>query len=460
MEGLIALLILGALGALIWAPFGLYIKSLSTSSARHNKTMKALAKRRGLDSRLDSPRHVAPALTLTGSIGAEAVEIRPGLHGRKTLRVMVRTTFPRDVDIWGRGLEALRGEFQTGADGRREYSGGTLIAGTTHPSEAGPGYFKGPEAHVLARMTAETRGWLLEAMKTSTEIEAGWLVITGAQHMKLEKLESFLDAALSLARQIGDEHVVIEDALIAGAHSDPNPAFRHRCFECLRTDGARRQAAEQMVQHDLPETRLVGATADPVKWAPILIELIEGPHPSQLRIRAVEALGVPQAPPEVRAKLTEWVGDPLLWESAPALAVAIAEACLGAEAMIPYEIMQRAIGAHGDENDRHFAASLGSLPTAPWPEAEALLLRLLESDDETVATAAAHALERRGTIDAVHPLMTRSEGFTRGTALKTAARGAIAAIQARAGDVEGGRLALSDDPEKAGGVAIVDSDEG
>jgi hypothetical protein len=277
-----------------------------------------------------------------------------------------------------------------------------------------------------------------------------------------EKLDGFLDSALSLAGLLGDEHLVIEDALVEAAHADPNPAFRHRCFACLRTDAGRTQAAGRMVLHELPETRLIGATGDVVKWAQILIELVEGPHPSRVRMRALEALGDPQVRPQAKAKLIEWISDPQFLEHSPALAGAIAEACRGTQTEIPYETMQGLIGAHGAESDRLLAACLGSTATAPWPEAEALLLELLESEDESVAMEAVESLTSRGTIAAVHPLMTRSEGFSRfsrSAILKTYARAAIAAIQARAGVVQDGGLALTDDPEKAGGVAIADGPE-
>jgi hypothetical protein len=76
--------------------------------------------------------------------------------------------------------------------------------------------------------------------------------------------------------------------------------------------------------------------------------------------------------------------------------------------------------------------------------AEGLLLALFERDEPDTKIAAARALARVGTIAAVEHLHAYTRGLSVESELRTSAREAIAAIQARLGDVEAGRLALAD----------------
>ena len=440
-----------ATGVVLLVVGAIVVASVRRQAKSVERKLAALAKRRGLHCQpQDESAIVSSSMMCFGSINGQEVRIKSGELGG--IRVSVATAFDAAVDIYGKDL------------------GGTLIAGTTDPSEAGPGYFKGPEDEVLARMNHETRRWILEALRTNTEIVAGWLVVEAAQDKPVDEIEKHLDAALSLVRLLGPADLDLEKAIVTSVHSDPNPEFSRRCFEILAPP-AQRLAAEQMVRHRHPETRLLGATADAVRWSSVLLELADGrhaqyqtpKHDSEIRRRAIAALEPGALTPERRVKLAQWVTDPVL-------GVVAAEACVRGGVLIPCEAIRTTVGANGAEVDCALAVCLGSSDVAPWPEAEALLLELLDSADGSVAVTAAESLGSRGTIDAVHPLMTRSGGFTRAghavpgagpsLRLRTAARGAIAAIQARAGDAERGGLALTDDPDKAGGVGLVEGDEG
>lgn len=87
-----------------------------------------------------------------------------------------------------------------------------------------------------------------------------------------------------------------------------------------------------------------------------------------------------------------------------------------------------------DEDAARFATALGRLAD---PRVEDDLLRLLGRDAEAVQCAAAVALGRPGSVRAVEPLLPLTEALL---------RAAVAAIQARLGDAEAGRLSLVDDP--------------
>ena len=91
-------------------------------------------------------------------------------------------------------------------------------------------------------------------------------------------------------------------------------------------------------------------------------------------------------------------------------------------------------------------------------EAEAVLIDLLAHPDDGVAGAAAAALESVGTLAAVHPLMTRSEGIMRAGVLKTNAREAIVAIQGRHSGAGPGGLALAEQAT-GGELGLADDEE-
>jgi hypothetical protein len=88
------------------------------------------------------------------------------------------------------------------------------------------------------------------------------------------------------------------------------------------------------------------------------------------------------------------------------------------------------------------------------PRSELALLQLLADEEAEVQTAAAEALGAVGSVAAVEPLLPLTKGFGRGS-LRQAARGAIASIQSRLGDVEAGRLSLAEE-ELSGSVTLVD----
>ena len=99
--------------------------------------------------------------------------------------------------------------------------------------------------------------------------------------------------------------------------------------------------------------------------------------------------------------------------------------------------------------------------------AEAALVGLLEDPTNRIKTAAIEALAKVGTVTAVEPLhqLSKRLGF------KRSARVAIESIQAKLVNAEAGRLSLSptvdpdgalslaEDPEKAGGLSLGETDD-
>ena len=156
------------------------------------------------------------------------------------------------------------------------------IAGTD--TEDAPGYFVGNEAEVMARSSYAVRTRLFRALNRFAAIEDGNLVVgyRRKKHvlfheyysayparlhtlvdpdlgmMKLEDLQGWVEAMVDWAKSLDLDGEGIEDALAKNAIEDLNPVFRHRCFELLEPGEAKIRAAEEMVIHVHPETRLRG----------------------------------------------------------------------------------------------------------------------------------------------------------------------------------------------------------
>ncbi len=109
----------------------------------------------------------------------------------------------------------------------------------------------------------------------------------------------------------------------------------------------------------------------------------------------------------------------------------------------------------GSEAARAFARDLPAPELAPFAAlatdvpAEPLLIPLLSKNNDTFSDAAIAALHRWGTVAAVPALRDAARGSQRDPA-----EAAIAAIQARIGPVEAGRLAVAADPQAEGALSL------
>jgi HEAT repeat protein len=108
------------------------------------------------------------------------------------------------------------------------------------------------------------------------------------------------------------------------------------------------------------------------------------------------------------------------------------------------------------EHDSVRAEAARVLGRLAHPQAEPILIQLLSDAASDVQHASAEALGLFGSVAAVEPLLPLAETLVR-PRLRQAARGAIGRIQSRLGDVEAGRLSLSDPRDLAGAVDVVDT---
>jgi hypothetical protein len=165
-----------------------------------------------------------------------------------------------------------------------------------------------------------------------------------------------------------------------------------------------------------------------------------------VRLRAAMALGE-----EGRGTLLELVERAGADDSCAARAVA----ALGDR--LPATLAESALRGALEKAGRPQTAQacLEALALLGRAEAEGLMLEALRSEEVPVAVAAARALGRAGTVASVPPLR---EAMRHRGELRSAARQAIAGIQARLTGAEPGQLSLAGG--EAGALSLVDGEPG
>ena len=168
----------------------------------------------------------------------------------------------------------------------------------------------------------------------------------------------------------------------------------------------------------------------------------------EVRLRAASFLGE-----EGRQTLVDLVERAGTDDSCAARAIAALGDRLPAERA--EAALRRALGGPGRPQTAQ--ACLEALGRLGRPEHEGLLLEALRSDDLPVSIAAARALGRAGTVAAVAPLREATSPGLPGE-LRSAARQAIAEIQARLTGAEPGQLSLAGG--EAGALSLADGEPG
>ncbi len=274
---------------------------------------------------------------------------------------------------------------------------------------------QGPMTHALAVLDAETRhrvARLLEGAAGDEEVQAaladGKLEVWFQDHLPAHRLARVIGAALDVARRLA-----------------PPADFAGRIAENLRTEpepGVRLQAvrslARELPAHPATRPALLAARLDPSE---------------EVRLEAAVALG--EWGHEILRDLAENAGD----EHGGRAVRALAESPGGLDPEDAAALLQSALAAGRGKTSRACLDVLGRHGRA---ESEPVLLEALASPLPEVATAAAWALGRAGTVAAVAPLREAAEGVL-GPELDRTVREAIAAIQARLTGAERGQLSVA-----------------
>jgi hypothetical protein len=311
----------------------------------------------------------------------------------------------------------------------------------------------GPEALVLALMNRKARAGVKDLIARGGDVAAGKLRL--ALEGVLRNPQSLVEHgqfAQRLALKLVLSPKGVPPRLAVNAMHDPVRGVRRRNFEVLAARYPGHAETSRAAEHLL-------VTGDPVLKI-LAAEIRDG----DLAFAALKAIAENRgADPGQRLRALEVMTrmDPYE-KAAPAVAMALGAAderlrlagVQRAGAARDAAMLERvcAAAAHaGLELARAVAQALGAMSDA---KAESTLVELLRYDSPDVQAQAAEALGKVGTRNAIEPLLPLTRGLLASRRLKKAASAAIAAIQARLGEAEAGRVSLVEREEHAGAVSI------
>jgi len=295
------------------------------------------------------------------------------------------------------------------------------------------------ELKALAVLNGATRSIVRNVFARREVTVRGGAIRHGVDRWMKEapQLRSCIEDLVRLAGALVLPPGEVPERLARNAASDDLPSVRLRNLELLHrhfqgTEIAREAFLKAIEDRSL-EVRLAGATylGDLKLLARIAgIETVD----LSIRLRAVRQL--------VEAADAEQTG-PLLERLLSTPAPLLLKAVVGGIGQLRYRPaaakLVALLGRADAETARATAETLGRVGDTA---AEPALLSLLERGEPAVQIAAARALGQVGTVQAVEPLLVYTRGLL-DSELKRAAREAVGAIQARLGNVEGGRLSLA-----------------
>ncbi len=417
---------------LIAAAVGISIAYLVSSERRRAqlRVWRQAAERAGLAEVEDAEGGLFEGAFLIGGSGPLQVRLEAYRHGKYENGTKIVVT---GLGHGAGGLSLRREGFATAFEknvvGEREIE----IGDSSFDEEY---YVQGPAPLAVALLDPETRrklGALLRnrvAIPTGGSVEVDASLSAGVLEVRIketgfsgnrERIPDILAAVLEVARQL----VAPRDVAA-------------RIAENLRTEssvGARVQSlrvlAREFPRHPATREALLAGCQDPSE---------------EVRLRAGIALGE-----EGHATLLELVNGTSVGDSCAALAIsALGRRLPAGEAEAA---LRRALA--GAERPQTAQACLEALARLGRSEVEGPMLEALKHDDRQVAVAAARALGKVGTVAAVPALREAAEA---GGEMRSAARQAIAEIQARLTGAEPGQLTLAGG--EAGALSLADGEPG
>ncbi len=273
----------------------------------------------------------------------------------------------------------------------------------------------------IALMGHAVRPALAEALRGGARLSGDRLVVEIPPSLhRVAHLRRWIATLAPAAKAIAALPPTTAGRLLSHARDDPYPAFRLRCLQLLGrffpdADETRAAAEHGLTSPDsharFESARIIGEP----RASAALNDLLTAPGVFEaVRAKALDALTTRCRPVQL-AQLEQ------LARSTPVVQAAIA----------------RHLGAVGE------------------PAGQALLLTLLDAEDDDVDVAAAHALARCGGPLAIEPLLAHTTGLFAEREVKAAAAAAVAAIRARlTGDA--GQLSLVD--AEVGAVSLAGPD--
>lgn len=313
------------------------------------------------------------------------------------------------------------------------------------------------DAYVCAALSEPARAQLVEFMNSGGTVSSGAVSWRTDELREVERLWLIerTERIARFAKHLGVTPDTLAARLAHNAVHDSQPDVRIRNLQFLLAPETAapvelvKTTARTLLTDQRHIVRFHAARALGVEGHAALRALTTDPHAEvALRARAVSELHEQDA-----AGIAELVASFLI--PSPRELVCAALAVVAARRLSAHVERVIALFAGAETPVRVAAArTLGALES---PAIEPYLLRLCADEEAEVQIAAAESLAIIGGVDAVEPLVTLTQGFG-GGAVRQAVRSAIARIQSRLGDVEGGRVSLAEDDELAGAVALIDGE--
>jgi hypothetical protein len=372
--------------------------------------------------------------TFTGHVGVLSVRMASGRSPDGRSGLWISVTNPR---------AALDGLSVCTRSGAREEAAEPLIGDRVFDAEL---YVRGSLALVRARMNAETRAVLLDAhgeLQVGDVLEAREDVVQAHLRERPEEtdvLARVLGALLHAAQKIRytTRPRPIVAALVASARSDREPEVRLECLRVLHQEFGPHpmtaKALERGCTDASPRVRLLAAAARGAAATSVLLALVGDPTVGDVcAAGAVRALGLRWPLAEAVAEFARACGRK--WPET-------AHACLDRMAAGGDEAIAPLIAALESARGELAVHATRALADVGSKAAEAPLIVALDRTSD-VRMAAAAALARCGTVEAVLPLQQAEARYDE-RAFHQAAREAVAAIQSRLSGVDRGELSLAD----------------
>ncbi|MEL6186740.1 MAG: HEAT repeat domain-containing protein, partial [Myxococcota bacterium] len=309
---------------------------------------------------------------------------------------------------------------------------------------------RGSEAAALALLDADTRELLTQLVRGGgyyaegrLSSEGNYLEDMGWDARRPPERESSLlkhiHPMVELADRLRRSPEEDLERIAANARSDPKEAVRKRNLVYLTTHASGTEVARDAVRAALEDpssgVRLWAARRVEDARVPTLIDVArdESAEPGD-RLEALDEVVQDAA----EAEILDLLSTLLLTANLRVRQVALKHA---RTREVP-SLRERAEACLTEEDEGLLVAAVGALGQVGTESTLPLLAGLLEDPRLSVRIAASEALGRIGTIDEVPELLTHAEGVFTDAGLRRAASNAVAAIQARAGHPDAGRLAI------------------
>ncbi|HTV19895.1 MAG TPA: HEAT repeat domain-containing protein [Polyangiaceae bacterium] len=315
------------------------------------------------------------------------------------------------------------------------------------------------DAHVCAALDHTARVQLGRLLDWGGYIENGYVVCASSwtPHYNAS-LPALVRSVAALARRLAVPPEQLTQRLASNALRDPAAEVRVHNLRYLvapETNAAPALIASTvsaLLAHPYPPLRLLAAQHAGVHGRMTLRALAHDDAVAlDVRVEAARSLGgAPgvQDPEGLCSVLVDGTPPEVLYAALCAVGASNDRALLDAVQ-----------GRAKHEHDSVRAAAARALGVLAAADTEPLLIALLSDASADVQQCSAEALGLFGSVAAVEPLLPLAASLVR-PRLRQAARGAIGRIQSRLGDVEAGRLTLSDPDHLAGALDVADAATG